>query len=248
MMVLPVMAIVLFSLDAVQFTHYQQYRNVAIGNLVGMHVGDGRDAVGNRYFHLVEEYHIAEKEFNCSISNHYDGRAEAENDMARHVTGHAQLSLHFHGSNCMTVSDWASLRIKAVTAFIIASVVLTMAACIVPLIVNAVRRETSQRARVDAANAELQRLGTVQLTERAAPAVALTTNQAGYTQTSNEEPYHSGSSSLEPVQYSQRDRQIYLAGFQEMSRLAKEQLAQWSLEWRGHSPSYLPLATADTAV
>jgi hypothetical protein len=189
MMVLPVMAIVLFSLGAVQFTHYQQYRNVAIGNLVAMHLDDGRDAVGNRYFHLVEEYHIAEKEFNCSISNHYDGRAEAENDMARHVTGHAQLSLHFHGSNCMTVSDWASLRIKAVSAFIIASVMLTLTACIVPLVVRAVRREASQRARVDAANGELQSLGTVQLTERAAPAVSLTTNQAGYTQTSSEEPY-----------------------------------------------------------
>jgi hypothetical protein len=62
MMVLPVMAIVLFSLGAVQFTHHQQYRNVATGNLIGMHIDPGRDALGSRYFHLVEEYHIAEKE------------------------------------------------------------------------------------------------------------------------------------------------------------------------------------------
>jgi hypothetical protein len=240
LMVLPVMAIVLFSLGAAQFTHHQQYRNVATGNLIGMHIDSGRDALGSRYFHLVEEYHIAEKDINCSVANHYDGRADAESDMARHVTGHAQLSLHYHGSNCMTSSDWASHRIEAVSTFIIASVVLTLAACVVPGI------QASERTQVEAA--ERQRLRTVQLTDRAALAASFTSNEAGYTQTSREEPYHSGSSSSEPVQYSQRDRQIYLAGFQEMSRLAQEQLAQWSLDWRGHSPSYLPLATADTAV
>jgi hypothetical protein len=139
----------------------------------------------------------------------------------------------------MTISDWASLRIEAVSTFIIASVVLTLAVCVVPGI------QASERAQVEAA--ERQRLRTVQLTDRAALAASFTSNEAGYTQTSTEEPYHSDSSSLEPTPYGERDRQLYFAGFQEMRDIAQEQLAQWSLEWRGREPRHLPLATTDTA-
>jgi hypothetical protein len=38
---LPIVAIVLFSLGAVQFTRHHQYRNVATGNQIGIHVDAG---------------------------------------------------------------------------------------------------------------------------------------------------------------------------------------------------------------
>jgi hypothetical protein len=249
---LPIVAIVLFSLGAVQFTRHHQYRNVATGNQIGIHVDAGRDGFGKRYYHLVEKYHMPENGFNCSIANLYEGRAEAENDMARHVTGHAQLNLHFHGSNCITVSDWTTHRITAIAMFVIASVALALAACCLPTALHEPFMEAPERAGVDPANAERRRPAAVQMTELYASATPFTGNQAGYTQACTEEPHHSYNSSSGPYttseQYSERDRQLYAAGFQEMRGVAQEQLDRLSRECRGREPRGLPPAVAGAAV
>jgi hypothetical protein len=160
-----ILAIVWFSLGAVLITRHQKYHNVATGKLIGIHVEVERDSHGGRYFHLVEKYNIAEKEFNCSIANLYEGRTEAENDMARHVTEHAQRSLHYHGTTCMTVSDWTFHRIAAVSLFIMASVALSLIACCVPLAVHEYHMEASEHAPVGATNAERGEPVAVQMTE-----------------------------------------------------------------------------------
>jgi hypothetical protein len=103
-------AIGFFSVGAVKLARQQRYRRQLLGKQVAMHIVAHKDLFGRNWFSLVEEYNIAERGFNCSISNDYNFGGDAAYDMTQHAVGHAHLTLHVYGSSCMKHSVWLALR------------------------------------------------------------------------------------------------------------------------------------------
>jgi hypothetical protein len=103
-------AIGFFSVGAVKRARQQRYRHQLLGKQLAMHIVSHKDLFGRSWFSLVEEYNIAGRGLNCSISNDYNFGGDAAYDMTQHAVGHANLILHVHGSSCMKHSVWLALQ------------------------------------------------------------------------------------------------------------------------------------------